>query len=202
MEVIRETIQLPVQPHTMGWRENQLVCYENGERYYPEYDAYPLWREIPKELDMALVLNMISGFDFSQRPIHFALHKLSAKDSLFLENQTNYLGKWMDDYYCADVYEYPAAFYETAGRTYLIHCPLKYCRLDFEDIRNRRDYHHACRTKSARFLVAKLEISPGGHFLISKGWVWHPLDGSAYNIQDCFKNPLLLDVTINIGTWS
>jgi len=37
-------------------------------------------------------------------------------------------------YYCAESYEYPAAFVVWDYVTYLIHCPIKYCQLDFENV--------------------------------------------------------------------
>ena len=46
---------------------------------------------------------------------------------------------------------------------------------------------------------SRLEISPGGRYLISKGWIWHPLDVVAwYDLDACLHNPLLLDRVDNI----
>ena len=50
MKIYKETIALPILPHTMGWRGEQLVCHENGVQYYPAYDAFPAWREMPKNM--------------------------------------------------------------------------------------------------------------------------------------------------------
>src|SRR4051812_6037270 len=37
-------------------------------------------------------------------------------------------------YYQAEVYEFPAAFITFDNKTYLAHCPISYCQLDFENI--------------------------------------------------------------------
>src|SRR4051812_43168203 len=37
-------------------------------------------------------------------------------------------------YYCANAYEYPATFITHHNVTYLVHCPIEYCRIDFENV--------------------------------------------------------------------
>src|ERR1700709_730801 len=55
--------------------------------------------------------------------------------------------------------------------------------------------------KPQDFFHSRLEISPGGKYLISKGWIWHPVDMiTFYTIEDCLKNPLLLDECVHIKT--
>jgi len=41
-------------------------------------------------------------------------------------------------YYQAEVYEYPAAFITFENKTYLAHCPIDYCQLDFPARNGRR----------------------------------------------------------------
>jgi hypothetical protein len=49
--------------------------------------------------------------------------------------------------------------------------------------RNPCDYFHS-----------RLEVSPDGSFLLTKGWAWHPWDiVAAFDIAACLANPLLLD---------
>lgn len=106
-------------------------------------------------------------------------------------------------YYQSEVYEYPAAFIFYKEKTYLIHCPNSYCQLDFEDVetgeivtdkveRNPRDIFHS-----------RLEVSSDNRFLLSKGWVWHPVDViKLYDVAECFNNPTILDSEKGISNLS
>ncbi|WP_293306153.1 hypothetical protein, partial [Pedobacter sp. UBA5917] len=107
-------------------------------------------------------------------------------------------------YYCADVYEYPAAFVTLEGKTFLIHCPSKYCRLDFENAETGQIITDAIDRNPIDFFHSRLEVSPNGKYLISKGWFWHPFDAiRLFDIKECFSNPHLLDqseIYPNVGT--
>jgi len=97
-------------------------------------------------------------------------------------------------FYHATTYEYPAVFITYQDKTYLVHCPHSYCQLDFEDVETGEIVTNIPERKPADFFQSRLEVSRDGKYLMSKGWVWHPLDYiSVYNIQDCFADPLLLD---------
>ncbi len=48
--------------------------------------------------------------------------------------------------------------------------------------------------KPSDIFHSRLEVSDSGEYLMSKGWVWHPLDViNVFQIRDCFENPVLLD---------
>ena len=97
-------------------------------------------------------------------------------------------------YYCANAYEFPAAFITFEHRTYLIHCPIAYDQLDFEDVETGEIITNIEGRKPDGRFHSRLEISTDGTFLMSKGWVWHPLYTiSVFNIEECIRNPLLLD---------
>lgn len=97
-------------------------------------------------------------------------------------------------YYCADAYEYPATFLSFRNKTYLIHCPKSYCQLDFEDVETGELITNVKSRKPSDIFHSRLEVSPDNEFLMSKGWVWHPLDViQLYRIADCFSDPLKLD---------
>ena len=99
-------------------------------------------------------------------------------------------------YYHADVYEYPAVFATVAGATYLVHCPVEYCQLDFEEVETGTLVTDIAGRRPTDFFHSRLEISPAGGYLLSKGWMWHPWDGvQAFDIAACLANPLLLDAT-------
>jgi hypothetical protein len=97
-------------------------------------------------------------------------------------------------YYCADVYEFPAAFVTLGVKTYLVHCPVKYNQLDFEDVETGALITNIPDREPEDHFYSRLEISPGGTYLMSKGWVWHPLDMVVvFDIKKCISNPRLLD---------
>jgi len=96
--------------------------------------------------------------------------------------------------YYADVYEYPAAFVTFNGKTFLIHCPFEYCRLDFEEVETGQIITNNEGRNPGDFFHSRLEISPNGRYLMSKGWLWHPRDAiKVFDIQECIRNPKLLD---------
>lgn len=97
-------------------------------------------------------------------------------------------------YYCANAYEYPAVFATINSTTYLIHCPTEYNRLDFENVETGEILTNVQGRKPSDVFHSRLEISPDGKFLMSKGWHWHPLNVVyVFNIENCLNNPLLLD---------
>jgi len=97
-------------------------------------------------------------------------------------------------YYQANVYEYPAAFLTINGRTYLAHCPKEYCRLDFEDVETGEIITDVPNRKPSDIFHSRLEVSPDNRYLMSKGWVWHPVDVvEVFDINACLANPLFLD---------
>jgi len=122
----------------------------------------------------------------------FIYQKLGTK-GLLLKNGA-LLREINRSYYCANVYEYPAAFVTTENETFLIHCPSEYCRLDFEEVETGQIITNSKGRSPADFFHSRLEISPNGKYLMSKGWVWHPLDAiKVFDIQECIQNPKLLD---------
>jgi hypothetical protein len=96
--------------------------------------------------------------------------------------------------YHADDYEYPVAFAKVAGITYLIHCPIEYNQLDFEDVETGELVTNIAGRAPSDYFHSRLEVSPNTTFLLSKGWAWHPWDMvEAFDITACLANPLLLD---------
>jgi hypothetical protein len=79
-------------------------------------------------------------------------------------------------FYHAHVYEYPVAIVDLPdGVVGLIHCPDEYNRLEIEEIES--GVRLTSRPgKSPDFFHSRLQVSPSGKFLLSAGWVWHPLD--------------------------
>jgi len=193
MIVERETVQLPVKPQAPGWHEGRLVSRENGEQYYPEYDPFPAWRGMPRNMGYGFGKQFDRAVTSPDGKYTLIYTNLGTKGVL-LKGAHEVIREVNRSYYCADVYEYPATFLTARGRTFLVHCPLKYCRLDFEDVETGEIVTMHPGRQPQDFFHSRLEISPGSRWLISKGWGWHPIDLIAhYTIADCLENPLLLD---------
>lgn len=108
-------------------------------------------------------------------------------------------------YYQANAYEYPICIFRTSsGREVLAHCPDDYCRLQIEDLttgevltqsdaRNPRDYFHS-----------RLLAAPNGQYLVSAGWVWHPMDDvHLYSVEEALNDPCHLDgAGLGIKAWA
>lgn len=102
-------------------------------------------------------------------------------------------------YYMADRYEYPAAFATAGnGKTYLVHCPVSYCQLDFEDVETGEIVTNREKRNPSDCFHSRLETSPGNRYLLSRGWLWQPVDVvQVYDMEQCLLNPALLDVPAN-----
>ena len=97
-------------------------------------------------------------------------------------------------YYHAQTYEYPVAFATVEDTTYLVHCPIEYNQLDFENVETGELVTNIVSRKPRDVFHSRLEISLEGGYLMSKGWVWHPWDVvEVFDLRACLRNPLLLD---------
>ncbi|HVW98253.1 MAG TPA: hypothetical protein VHA56_19965 [Mucilaginibacter sp.] len=169
---------------TICWWNNMIVDWAAGTTYSLDGTVKQLVRHYAFDFDTAITS--------ADGKYVFIYNKLGTKGLLLKNGEL--IKEINRPYYCANVYEFPAAFATLKDKTYLIHCPVAYNQLDFEDvdtgeiITNIKD-----RNPDDRF-HSRLEVSPAGIFLMSKGWVWHPFDEiNIYDIKQCIKNPLLLD---------
>ncbi|MDQ3750350.1 MAG: hypothetical protein M3367_15255 [Acidobacteriota bacterium] len=78
-------------------------------------------------------------------------------------------------YYCAQSYEYPLTIFRSLnGRICLAHCPEEYNQIEIEDIETGERL--TSDRESHDFFQSRLQASPSGKYLLSAGWVWHPVD--------------------------
>jgi hypothetical protein len=99
-------------------------------------------------------------------------------------------------YYHAQTYEYPAAFVQYEGRTYLIHCPKKYSQIDFEDVETGELITNKVGRTPSSFFHSRFLVSPNGKHFLSRGWAWHPYSQIyVFDIAACIADPFLLDCT-------
>ncbi|BAU52252.1 hypothetical protein [Mucilaginibacter gotjawali] len=139
--------------------------------------------------------NFDSSIVSSDGQYAFIYKKLETKGLLLKNGEL--LREINRSYYYADVYEYPAAFVTVNYKTYLVHCPLEYSRLDFEDVETGELITDIPGRKPSYVFHSRLEINAPNTFLMSKGWCWHPTDVvQVFNIDACINNPLLLDKSI------
>ncbi len=107
-------------------------------------------------------------------------------------------------YYQAEVYEFPAAFITFDSNTYLVHCPIDYCQLDFENVETGEIVTNIQGRKPSDIFHSRLSVSPDNKYLMVCGWAWHPVDTvELFEIAECFKSPFLLDkssLSPNFGT--
>jgi hypothetical protein len=178
---------------TICWSGDAIVDWAGGCVY--SLDG------LKKQLGQYYAFNLDSSIVSSDGQYAFINHKLGTKGLLLKQGEL--LREINRPYYWANAYEYPAAFATIKGTTYLIHCPLAYNRLDFENVETGELVTNIPGRNPSDVFHSRLEINATNTFLISKGWVWHPLNVvEVFNIIDCIKNPLLLDnstLTANVG---
>jgi hypothetical protein len=129
----------------------------------------------------------------SQNGQYSFIYKRLGTKSLLLKNG-EILREINRPYYYAENYEYPAAFCDINDITYLIHCPINYNRLDFENVETGEIVTSIPGRNSSDVFHSRLSISPDNKYLMVRGWVWHPVDTvELFDIAACLKDPLLLD---------
>ncbi|HJU38285.1 MAG TPA: hypothetical protein VJ724_01835 [Tahibacter sp.] len=104
-------------------------------------------------------------------------------------------------YYQADSYDYPVALMRLAsGRVVLAHCPDAYNRLELEDAETGERLTASSSREPTDFFHSRLTVSPDGRYLMSAGWIWHPVDCMhVYDIAQALADPSHLDGS-GVGT--
>lgn len=108
-------------------------------------------------------------------------------------------------YYQADAFEYPIAMFRLpSGREVLAHCPDEYCRLQIEDLATGEVLAKSSGQKAADFFHSRLAASPDGRYLLSAGWVWHPVDAvNVYDLATALVDSTHLDEGgLDIDAWA
>ena len=107
-------------------------------------------------------------------------------------------------FYHANTYEYPIALYTfPSGRTLLAHCPDEYCQLEIEDAETGQRLTQR-KSQSPDIFHSRLQFSRDGRYLLSAGWVWHPLDVvHVYDVTRALESPESLDelTPLELGDW-
>lgn len=173
-------------PITLSWEENGLVDWAGGgSRYY-----------LDGSHESAKVFQAYC-FDYCcvspSRKYAAICAKLHTSGQLMRDGRC--LRQINRDTYFANAFEYPIEFARLPeGQEVLIHCPKSYSRLDIEDADSGICLTDVPDRKPQDFFHSRLNVSPGGKWLLSAGWVWHPLDMiQVYNMEEVLHDPHRLD---------
>ncbi|MBB6126831.1 hypothetical protein [Mucilaginibacter lappiensis] len=174
---------------TINWFGNTIIDWGSaGKQYFIDGQI----KELHKYHH---TLNFDGSINSADGKYAFIYQKLGTKGLLLKEGEL--LREINRTYYCSNVYEYPAAFVTVNDITYLIHCPISYCQLDFENVETGEIVTNIPGRDADDVFYSRLEISNDNKFLLSKGWFWHPWDLlHVFNIEECLKNPVLLDRSV------
>lgn len=75
----------------------------------------------------------------------------------------------------ADAFDYPVGLGELPdGREVLVHCPERYDLLLIEDVATGERLAAGSREEMSNLFHSRPAVSPGGRWLMTAGWVWHP----------------------------
>lgn len=100
-------------------------------------------------------------------------------------------------FYHADRYDYPIALFRLPdGREALAHCPAQYNQLqiDLLETGERLTHRPEGSPKPVDVFHSGLAVDPDGTWLMSAGWLWHPLYVvNIYSMSAVLRDPTLLD---------
>jgi len=100
-------------------------------------------------------------------------------------------------FYHADVYDHPLTMFRLAdGREAIAYAPDAYNRLEIELLATgeRLTTRPDGSPEPKDFFHSGLEVAPGGTWLMSAGWIWHPFYSvNFYPLEAALRAPRLLD---------
>jgi hypothetical protein len=133
-----------------------------------------------------------------------ALVKSTGTKALLLEPGGKVIRELNRSYYCAEAYRYPLALFTLPdGRTGLVHCPEQYNQLEIEVARTGEQLTAGLDRDPEDFFHSRLAVSPDGRFLLSAGWLWHPLSmAEIRDLSRALQQPRVLDTTPREDPWS
>ncbi len=180
----RVTIKQTPDIQTLDWVGSRLVDW-----YHPRLRVV----EDRVEMDRCEILGWGDIACSSNDGTYAVLLKELGTKGLLLKNG-EILREIDRSYEHSDVHSYPAAFFEYENRTYLAHCPRNACQLDFEDVESGEILTRTVARYKNDHYHSRLDVSPDNQYLLSNGWVWHPIEiVELFSVEECFKNPALLD---------
>lgn len=193
---IKET-RIPAQRvRSLAWDGVELVDWVGGgQRYKLDGEV------IPRAVYYAYTFDSVASYPGSE---HAAIYARGQTKAIILrhgeiQREVN------RSYYQASAYEYPIAIFRlSSGREVLAHCPDEYCRLQIEDVVTGEVLTKSAARKPADFFHSRLAASADGRYLVSAGWLWHPVDDvRVYSVEEALKDPRHLDGDgLGIKAWA
>jgi hypothetical protein len=172
---------------TICWFNNSIVDWASAGKQY-HFDGSE------NELFTGHFRGVFDGAITSENGDYMFIYQRLGTKGLLLKNG-NLIKEIDRSYYCADSYEFPAAFVTLKdNQTYLIYCPFFYNRLDFENVETGEIITNVSGRNPSDYFHSRLEISPDKKYLLCKGWYWHPWSEiRVFDLEASLLNPLLLD---------
>lgn len=105
----------------------------------------------------------------------------------------------------ADAYEYPIALFQLKnGQDVVAHCPDHYNQLEIDDLATGKRLTISDTRSPSDFYFSRLAATPDGKFLLSAGWIWHPVDCvKVFRVEDALNDPSHLDGEgLDMNIWS
>lgn len=170
----------------LSWQDDVLVDWvSGGVRYSMDGTVEPATVNYAYSFDSAAI---------SPSGSHVFLYTKNQTKGLLLRNG-EIIREINRSFYQAHVYDFPAVFARLPGGSeILIHCPNEYCRLDVEDVLTGKLLSASSERSPSDFFHSRLQVSPSGKWLLSAGWVWHPLDAiGLFDLSVCMNDPTILD---------
>ena len=202
MKIDRKTLKIQSHINTIDWFDDEVIDWNSaGTQYLKDGTVNQL-----KECHFGFKCDR--SISSSNGEYAFIYQNLRTKGILLKNGEI--LREINRSFYQSEMYEFPAVFFDYDGKTYLTHCPNGYNQIDFEEVESGEIVTSVPTRNAEDFFHSRLEVSHDNKYLVSKGWFWHPFDTlKLFDIEKCFKNPLLLDkgteipnVTVEIASAS
>jgi hypothetical protein len=170
---------------SLVWDGDDLVDFVGGgHRFHPDGSVTESRRAYAFPFDGAVL---------SPSGTYAVLYASRGTKALVVEHGRD-LREINRSYYHADAYEYPVALGRLAdGREVLVHCPDAYNRIEVEEVASGRRLTGR-GGEAVDVFHSRLQVSVSGRYLLSAGWVWHPLDVVAvFDLEEGLRDPTSLD---------
>jgi hypothetical protein len=182
---------------SLVWPDGALVDVAAGWRRYPLGGSVPVSRytEYGPGFDAVVIAPAADVV---------ALVRSTGTKALLLEPGGKVIRELNRSYYHAEAYRYPLALFTLPdGRTGLVHCPEHYNQLEIEVARTGERLAGGGDRDPDDFFHSRPAASPDGRFLLSAGWMWHPLSlAEIYDLSRALRQPRVLDAIPREDPWT
>ena len=180
------TIRLTENCSTLDWVGERLIDWTSNRIYYDPLNQGKSFNKYSfgKRFDAVKSIN---------KGEYVVIYERLGTKGLILKNGE--LIREIDrSYYYSDVYEYPIELFKYSNSVLIAHCPSDYNQLEIEEIETGKRLTESELREPKDIFHSRLEVSPNGKFLLSAGWVWHPVDVlTLFETEEVLANPKLLD---------